>query len=386
MSVLRQKLSDSLLTSNKTVHALIMMAMLLFLAFGIAGLGVLTLMYSLSTMSAGHDSVTSHGISSMSSSRLGGVAIVMSCLLLLIGIIILSPSSLGAAVDAIFLPAWSTVFVCVILGASEDFKADLLSPFVRLAAKLLAFGIFFWITPSVVPDAIGVPLLDGLFASPVLAWAICTLFCVGFINAFNMADGANGLVPGIATIAFGILFLEYGGPIEGALFFVCLIFLIFNVLSGWFFLGDAGSYGLGAALVCYGLQGVAQGDFSAGFMASLLSYPCVDFLVSIVRRAREGESPLRPDNGHLHNWLYGFYATIFTSRVVSNSLAGLTISLCSSGVCLVIYLSGWLPVESNTWFGVFALQTALYLVVRSRLKNTQSMESPDTGLGHFDLT
>ena len=51
----------------------------------------------------------------------------------------------------------------------------------------------------------------------------------------------------------------------------------------------------------------------------------------------------------------------------------------------MIYLSGWLPVESNIWFGVFALQTALYLVVRSRLKNTQSMESRDTGLGHFDL-
>ena len=51
----------------------------------------------------------------------------------------------------------------------------------------------------------------------------------------------------------------------------------------------------------------------------------------------------------------------------------------------MIYLSGRLPVESNTWFGVLALQTALYLVVRSRLKNTQSMESRDTELGHFDL-
>ena len=53
LSALRQQLSDLLLPSNKTVHKLIMMAMLAFLAFGISGLGVFTLMYSLSTMRAG---------------------------------------------------------------------------------------------------------------------------------------------------------------------------------------------------------------------------------------------------------------------------------------------------------------------------------------------
>ena len=88
----------------------------------------------------------------------------------------------------------------------------------------------------------------------MLAWGICTLFCVEFINAFNMADGANGLVPGIAPVAFGILFLEYGRLAWGVIFFVCLVFLIFNVISGWFFLGDIASYGLGATLVCYGLM------------------------------------------------------------------------------------------------------------------------------------
>ena len=105
--------------------------------------------------------------------------------------------------------------------------------------------------------------------------------------------------------------------------------------------------------------------------------------MSIICLAGKGESPLRPDNGHLHNWLYGFYAPKFKSRVVSNSLTGLTISLCSSGVCLLIYLSGWLPIENNTWFGVFALQTALYFVVRSRLLNTQSAASRDTEFGRF---
>jgi len=152
------------------------------------------------------------------------------------------------------------------------------------------------------------------------------------------------------------------------------MFLIFNVISGWFFLGDTGSYGLGAALVCYGLMGVANGDFSAGFMASLFAYPCIDFLTSIIRRARKGMSPLRPDNGHLHNRLHRFYDPKFKSRVIPNSLTGLTISFLSSGVCLLIYLAGWLPIESGAWLVVFAVQATVYLTALRWLSNIQIPE------------
>ena len=153
------------------------------------------------------------------------------------------------------------------------------------------------------------------------------------------------------------------------------MFLIFNVVSGWFFLGDMGSYGLGAVLVCYGLLGVAQGDFSAGFMASLLSYPCVDFLVSVIRRLRKGLSPLQADNGHLHNRLYSFYAPKFKSRVTPNSLTGLTISSGSSGVSLIIYVFDWIAIDSNNWFGIFGIQVVVYLIILSRLRRTQMNQS-----------
>ena len=39
----------------------------------------------------------------------------------------------------------------------------------------------------------------------------------------------------------------------------CAVFLVFNVISGRFFLGDMGSYGLGAAIVLYSLWFVAEG-------------------------------------------------------------------------------------------------------------------------------
>ena len=376
LSVVRQQLPGI-----NIMYKLVMIVLLAFLMLGITGLGVFIVMYSLSTMRIGLDLAASHGISAINSSRLGGVAIVVTFLGLLIGMAMLGPYNLGILWDATFLNLWSTIILCVLLGAVEDFRADLLSPHFRLVAKLLAFGIFLWVTPAMVPQSIGVPLMDFIFAEPAFAWALCTLFCVGFINACNMADGANGLFPGIATIVIGVLFLEYGRPAEGALLVVCLMFLIFNVISGRFFLGDTGSYGLGAVIACYGLLGVAQGDFSAGFMASLLSYPCVELLVSMTRRARKGQSPLRPDNGHLHNRLHKFYEPKFKSRVISNSMTGLTISFFSSGVCLVIYLSGLLSIRSNAWFCVLALQAVLYLIVYYRLKRTEPEVSTDAAFG-----
>jgi len=367
--------------SRTTLIKYVVMALLAFLSFGLTGLGVIIVMFALSTLRAGRDSAASHGISSLNSSRLGGVAIVITFILFLIGMVLLSSYTPGVVRDVTFLHLWSTVFVCVILGGAEDIKADLLSPYFRLVVKLLVFGFFLWTTPNVIPTSIGVPGVDYLLSFPLIAWGLCTLFCVGFINAFNMADGANGLIPGIVTIAFGVFFLEYGRPAEGVLFFVCLMFLIFNVVSGWFFLGDMGSYGLGAAIVCYGLLGVAEGDFSAGFMACLLSYPCVDFVASVIRRIRKGLSPLQADNGHLHNRLYRFYAQKFESRVTPNSLTGLTISGASSGVCFIIYALDWIPVESNAWFGVFGLQVTLYLITLSRLRSSQMDEiAPMSGM------
>ena len=197
--------------------------------------------------------------------------------------------------------------------------------------------------------------LDFLLGIPLVAWVLVTIFCVGFVNAINMADGANGLVPGIAVAALSVFFMEYGRVAEGALLFACCIFLVFNVISGWFFLGDMGSYGLGAAVAGYALYGVAVGDFSIWFMAALLAYPCIDFLTSIGRRLWQGHSPFVADNGHLKR--------VIKSRVLANSLTGLIISGSSSAVTVIGYVNEWWPVTSHNWLIVFLAQYVVYAVV-----------------------
>jgi UDP-N-acetylmuramyl pentapeptide phosphotransferase/UDP-N-acetylglucosamine-1-phosphate transferase len=341
---------------------LFIMLVLSGLAYGLSGMGVILIMFTLSHVAVGRDSEVSHGISSTNSSRLGGLAIGLIFAIFVVGLFFMSPYTPGVARDSTFVYLWSAVVICCLLGLSEDIRADYLSPTVRLLLKFLVFGGFLWFAPDVVPQSIGIFGIDALLENRFVAWLLVTIFCVGFINAFNMADGANGLIPGVVTVVFAVFFMEYGRPAEGLLLFICSLFLIFNVVSGWYFLGDMGSYGLGSIIVCYGVLGVAQGDFSAGFMASLLAYPCVDFVFSVLRRLRQGISPFSADNGHLHNHLHRFYASKFKSRVLPNSLTGLTISGLSSGLAFALYYQDVIPITSNQWFWVFGLEALLYFL------------------------
>ena len=214
--------------------------------------------------------------------------------------------------------------------------------------------------PIVIPQGLGVWALDILLAIPFMGWLLTVIFCVGFINAVNMADGANGLMPGILTISFGLFYTETGSLAFAALMTSCGLFTIFNVISGRLFLGDTGSYGFGAAIVLSSLILFRQGIFSAPFLAVLLAYPCIDFLMALVRRSWQGRSLFLPDNDHLHNKIHFHFQKRFRSATVANSLTGGVIVASSAGVAMMGSLFSWLPVTSELWALVFALQCIAY--------------------------
>tara|TARA_B100000768_G_C11265181_1_gene370703 strand:+ start:459 stop:1616 length:1158 start_codon:yes stop_codon:yes gene_type:complete len=370
---LREAVRTSILPA-RSVSEVSTLALMFFLAgvtFGATGLGAMLLMTLLSSSHLGKDASAKHGISNTESSRLGGLAVSIVVIIYIAGLSAISPYTPGIFRGNHYLYFWSAIFCCCALGFAEDIKPDFLTPKLRLGAKFVLFGALFWVSPIFIPLSIGIFAIDFLLNIPILGWALVTVFAVGFVNALNMADGANGLVPGIAVASFGIFFMEYGRPMDGALLFAFSIFFIFNVISGWYFLGDAGSYGLGAVLLGYGLLGVVDGHFSAGFMAALYCYPCLDFLVSVIRRWRAGRSPFSADNGHLHNRLHRFLKPRVKSPVMANSLTGVIISGSTSGAVLVIYLLALLPTQSDLWFGLFAIEVALYLITLKYLTSVQ---------------
>lgn len=336
------------------------LALVSTLMFGLTGLGYIALMWLFSQFTLGRDSAASHGISHLESSRLGGLAIGVVFTSYIVGLTIISPYTPGFMRSSDYLYAWIATLACCMLGLVEDLKPDYLPPKLRLGSKFIVFGVLLYMAPELIPQSLGVPGIDRLLQIDLIAWALTVIFCVGFINAFNMSDGANGLVPGIATFSLAIFFLIYTRPAEGVLLFTCSIFLFFNIFTGRFFLGDMGSYGLGSIVVIEGLIGVINGDFSAAMMAALLAYPCLDFLVSIGRRLARGYSPFAADNGHLHNLIHRWLNTYFRSSLLANSLTGLLISCSSAGLVLLGFLLQWWPATSSEWGWIFAFEVGLY--------------------------
>jgi hypothetical protein len=72
---------------------------------------------------------------------------------------------------------------------------------------------------------------------------------------------------------------------------------------------------------------------------------------------------MQPDSDHLHNRVYGFFRTLFSSKTTANSATGVSVAFASSGFALVGYLSDLIPITSHLWLWVFVLQCVLYTAV-----------------------
>ena len=346
--------------TGKDLFKLAIMTVMVTLLFGLPGLVMLLLLQWITSQSYAIESADKHGISKVSASRLGGAAIFGSALALyLFGVFsgVIQPSPLST-VSIVF---WLSIFSCMGIGLMDDLKSNFLSPRMRLIIISLIFGLCLAVIPILIPQKIGVVGLDFLLDKATIAWILTLVFCVGFVNAVNMADGANGLIPGIISIALTIFYMEVGSFTYAIFMTTCGLFTLFNVISGRLFLGDAGAYGLGSMVALNGLFLHSAGVFSAAFLAVLFAYPCIDILMTVSRRRIAGRSIFLPDNDHLHNRLYFYFQGWFRSKTLANSMTGVLIVSSSSGLALLGYTEAWWSVTSNKWAWVFLAQCTMYL-------------------------
>ena len=347
--------------SVKETSKLLLMLIIAFIVWGFVGLFLIGLMQFVSMQGWATDSVHKHGIAEMQASRLGGAVCILGGFLVVIMLKLNgADESGGSGPFGIRRFVVLAIIGSMALGLVEDIRNDSLSPRIRLGILAILFGFILWQWPALIPSSIGAPILDSLLSIPALAFLLCLVFCVGFLNAINMADGANGLVPSILLAAYIIFYKEYGGV--GLLSAVTILsaFWIFNVVSGRLFLGDAGAYAFGASLLVSSLTSYANGIMSLSFLAALLCYPCLDFLFSILRRLVNGRPIMKPDNDHLHNRIHFQYRKFIKSKNMANSAAGLTVAGASSGLVLWGYLAAWWPINSGQWIVIFAAQSVAY--------------------------
>ena len=143
-----------------------------------------------------------------------------------------------------------------------------------------------------------------------------------------------------------------------------LSFFLINVLTGRIIMGDFGAYGLSSLIVLVGFDLFDRGLLGLGFLASLLSYPCLEIVRIFVVRIGKGQSPFRADNQHSHNLLNECFSNLVKSKTLANSLTGVSIAMATVMPAVVILFQ---EDQRNEMLcgGVFGLQCLIFVLVHA---------------------
>src|SRR5437588_11322124 len=120
-----------------------------------------------------------------------------------------------------------------------------------------------------------------------------------------MADGQNGLVPGLFVVWSLCLVLagdENIAMVAQIIAAAAVVVLCFN-LRGKLFLGDCGSYGVTFVLGLLALEAYARGRITIETVTVWFYIPVVDCLRLMITRRMHGRSPFVPDTDHFHHLL-----------------------------------------------------------------------------------
>ncbi len=183
------------------------------------------------------------------------------------------------------------------------------------------------------------------------AWPFTLIATVGFVYAFNMTDGMDGLAIGQGLIWTVLLLLTNLGELDWYLITLASVLAVtfwFNMTKK-LFLGDSGAYALS---IIFGLMIIYTYNHTPNLKADKivvwLLIPVLDCLRLILMRISKRASPLTPDNNHLHHYLATLMPRVF---VVPSILA----VIAASGLLTVL-----MPDQTLVWLGI---TVAIYVIV-----------------------
>jgi len=216
-------------------------------------------------------------------------------------------------------------------------------------------------------QATGSAVVAGLLVLPMhpavagaLLAVAAAVWITGVVNAFNFMDGVNGISGAHALIA-GVAYACYaewaGHPFllvaSLAVAVSALLFLPWNAGRARVFLGDAGSYSLGAALAVLAADAVLRGLPVEAVLGPLALY-LADTAWTLQRRIRAGERWLHAHRTHVYQqWCDAGWS----HQEVTLLTGAVTILLTLLGT---VSLSGDLPVRAAAdLIGIAVLATYL---------------------------
>jgi len=233
---------------------------------------------------------------------LGGVAMAVA---LVLGTIYLTRAVL---VDNLQLWAIVCCSSCALMfGLWDDmkWKSFLKTPAIKFHTQFLLVAII-----AMLLWASGV--CYGIFYNVSISYLFGVIYILGAMNALNMQDGMDGLAAGIAGISgagFSVL-----GVIQNSATLVVLGlgiaccsfgFLRYNLPPARIFMGDSGSYFLGALIGSALILASSRAHSVSHFVVPLMIFglPVADAGFAIIRRLSRHGSPFYGDRAHYYDKL-----------------------------------------------------------------------------------
>lgn len=260
--------------------------------------------------------------------RIGGVAVFISFWLIVIGIIIINPSSLIfindkiAGIDKNLFGLFLASLIWFLVGYIDDTKG--LKPWIKLFAQvvcgvlIVSFGIKIWWLSNPLG---GLDITLGGWT-----YLLVPIWIVLLMNVINWFDGVDGLAPSISIITLVVLFLLAIDPgvNQPATALLCVIlagvltgFIPYNWNPAKIFLGDTGSGFLGLMLGTFAI--ISGAKLATAFL--VLGIPIIDALIVIFTRLKHKKSIFSADKSHLHHRFleagFGVKQTVIFLSIIS---------------------------------------------------------------------
>lgn len=325
--------------------------------------------------------------------RVGGLAIMVGFSLAVVVARVQSQAEFGT-----HAPPWLTgwfvlaLFVPFAAGLIEDVTKSF-GARARLLATFAGAAIaFFFCDANLTRFAIAP--VDQILATSWPLQLVLTLFCVGAIaNAYNLADGLNGLLAGLtitATLAMAWIARQFGDQFiavaAGSLAAATAAFALFNFPRARLFAGDGGAYLAGSAIALLAILLCRRhADVSPWFVFVLVLYPFVDTTAAIVRRLLSGRAIMAPDADHFHSLLAARLQPRF-GKASRNLASSIIVTVSGIGAALA------LPLHRNTAALVvlaLALAAAYIVVYRALMPargRTDLTTAPDVATAVDEVT
>ncbi len=257
----------------------------------------------------------------------GGLGIYISFVFVIINFMIFE--------EVFFLEYFTICSLFFLLGFVDDIRINI-KPTIRLFLMILVL-VFLVNYNDFYIEKTGIEILNHWLENSkffsLLFISLCFLFV---INGANLIDGYNGHL-GIHTLIIltNLFFINYfneNNDFANFLFFgilTIIIFLIFNFPRAKVFLGDSGSYFLGAFIAVSTIKtSFLNPEISPFYFCILLFYLFFEVFFSFFRKLiKEKKSPIHPDSKHLHMILYKFLLKKNKDKFKSNFYVSIIINM-----------------------------------------------------------